>query len=371
MASIHWWYLHLYHQPRFLTRTIHPTGDWAQWPHGWMLWPQAQYTQNWAYCILTLLPHLHVTLHHMPFTEVQSLEVILDASVSMIAFSSSLINFSCWQVLSNEWSCFVIIQDLALLPGPRRCYTPCLQSHSHLTVLMMVVLTHKSDHALHLHKPGSGSASFLSHAVEDVAAVFLFSLIHHLPHVPSCPYLPHSWVFWTCCNCSHLWIFAHSTFLLHSECHPPPSFLGRQENTSFLFNTSYIQELSSWNRSWSCQEIRSFFLECMHEQHGVSSIYSLQYVVIWFLPESVCLTRLWNQKLPLQSFCFFPVPSTGPITQEMLCKSLLSSTWYLMDKDLQFQAQANLQATSIILKTISIPLKQFSHRTNEIYFGDQ
>lgn len=132
MTSSHWWFLHLYHQPRFLTRTVHPTGDWAQWPHGWMLWPQAQYNQNWSYCILTLLPHLQVTLYHMPFTEVKSKEVILDASVSMIAFSSSLIiphaDKSC---LTNDHT-LSQSRPLSLLPGPRRCYTLCLQSYSHL-----------------------------------------------------------------------------------------------------------------------------------------------------------------------------------------------------------------------------------------------
>lgn len=99
---------------------------------GWMLWPQAQYNQNWSYCILTLLPHLQVTSHHMPFTEVKSKEVIPDASVSMIAFSSSLIiphaDKSC---LTNDHT-LSQSRPLSLLPGPRRCYTLCLQSYSHL-----------------------------------------------------------------------------------------------------------------------------------------------------------------------------------------------------------------------------------------------
>lgn len=60
------------------------------------------------------------------------------------------------------------------------------------TVLTVVFLTQESDHAWHLHKPGSGFASFPSQAVEDVAAVFLFSLAHPLPHVPPSPHLLHS-----------------------------------------------------------------------------------------------------------------------------------------------------------------------------------
>lgn len=138
-------------------------------------------------------------------------------------------------------------------------------------------LTHESDHALHLQKPGSGSASFLSHAVEDVAAVFLFSLIHHLPHVPSCPYLPHSWVFWTCCNCSHLWIFAHSTFLLHSECHPHHLFWGGKKTPLFssIPHTfkNYLLEIgldlakrldhSSLNACTSSMEFLAFILYSM------------------------------------------------------------------------------------------------------------
>lgn len=107
-----------------------------------------------------------------------------------------------------------------------------------------------------------------------------------------------------------------------------------------------------------------------------NSMKFLAFVLYTTLEFDFCLSLSASLDFEIKSylfshFAFFPVPSTGPTTQEMHWKSLLNSTWYLMDKDLQFQVQADLQAISIILKTISIPLKQFSHRTNEIYFGDQ
>lgn len=235
----------------------------------------------------------------------------------------------------------------------------------------MVFLTQESDHALHLHKPGSGFASFLSQAVEDVAAVFLFSLLHPLPHIPPPPYLLHSGEHAAIFHISgylHTQIFFSILIATPHHCY----FLGWGKKTPIF--SSVPHTFKNYLLEIVLDLAKRLDLSSLNAR--TNSMKFLAFVLYTMLEFDFCLSLSASLDFEIKSylfshFAFFPVPSTGPTTQEMHWKSLLNSTWYLMDKDLQFQVQADLQAISIILKTISIPLKQFSHRTNEIYFGDQ